>query len=430
MIMHILSMKGKTKKKSIQAIEDAPFLYIPLAEYLGCAPTPVVNVGDKIKKYQLIGEVKDKFATKVHAPVSGVILETKDYPFADGSSVKTIVIQNDYKDEEVNDISHKDYNQCSPEELIERIKDAGIVGQGGAQFPTAIKYSVGEHKIHTFIVNGAECEPYLTSDYSLMAERTEELFKGIDIIKKILNADNVIIGIEHQNRELLKVFAPYLQQEEHKGYKAILLPDQYPQGGELQLIKSATGIELPRSKRPAEAGIIVSNIGTIYSVYQAVVNHKPVISRIITISGERSTNYGNYEVKIGTPIRHITKSLGIETSGNTIIQGGPMMGKAIQDLSIPVTKGASGILFLKKEEVKRSNCISCGYCVDVCPMRLMPMKFEENYRKKKYFNLEKYSISSCIECAACEYICPSNVPLIESIKEGKVKLKELANAIR
>ena len=198
----------------------------------------------------------------------------------------------------------------------------------------------------------------------------------------------------------------------------------------MQLIKSITGIEMPRNQRPRDVGVIVNNVGTIHAVYEAVVNRKPVISRIITISGEKSEYCGNLEVKIGTPIGHILKLLGLTTNNKTVVLGGPMMGKAITDWSIPITKGSGGVLFLKKEKFKRSNCISCGYCVDVCPMHLMPMKFEEYFRRGKYFNLEKYSISSCIECAACEYICPSNVPLIESIKEGKIKLKQLADAIQ
>lgn len=422
-------MKGKTKKKKIQLIEDAPFLYVPIAQYLGETPIPVVNPGDLVKKHQQIAISKKGLSANVHSPVSGQVLEIKDIEFPDGTSVSCIVIQNDYKEtkeERVNTNSE----ELTAEQLLSIIRMDGIVGEGGAQFPTAVKYTLDGHKINTFIVNGTECEPYLTSDYALMAERTEDLFEGIVIINKILNAENIVISIEEQNKELQKIFAPYLEQPKYKNIRIAVLPNQYPQGGELQLIRSVTNIELSRFQRPREAGIIVSNVGTIAAIYQAVVNRNPLISRIITISGEKANQYGNYEVKIGTPVEHIIKSIGLNSTNIRIVLGGPMMGKAINDPSVPITKGSSGLLFLKKEAIKRSNCISCGYCVDVCPMHLMPMKFEENYRKGKYFNLEKYSISSCIECAACEYICPSNVPLIESIKEGKFKLKELANAIQ
>jgi len=422
-------MKGKTKKRRIQPIEDAPFLYVPIAQYLGETPIPVVKPGDIVKKYQQIAVSEKGLSSNVHAPVSGQVLEIKDVEFPDGTSAPCIVIRNDFQ-ETIENQPYFDTQNLSAEQLLNIIRTDGIVGEGGAQFPTAVKYTLDGHKINTFIVNGTECEPYLTSDYALMAERTQKLFEGIGFVNRILNAENIVISIEEQNKELHKVFTPYLQQPEYQNIRIAILPNQYPQGGELQLIKSVTGIELSRFQRPREAGIIVSNVGTLHAIYEAVKNRRPLVSRIITISGEEATHYGNYEVKIGTPIEHIVKTLGLESTNIRVVLGGPMMGKAVNDPSVPITKGSAGILFLKKEAIKRNNCISCGYCVDVCPMHLMPMKFEENYRKGKYFNLEKYSISSCIECAACEYICPSNVPLIESIKEGKSKLKELANAIR
>lgn len=428
-MMHIFSMKGKTKKKSIRTIEDAPFLYVPISQYLGEMPVPVVKAGDKVMKYQQIAVSEKGLSSNVHAPVSGQVLEIKDIEFPDGTSTPCIVIQNDFQ-ETTEKRPYFNTDGLNPEQLLNIIRTDGIVGEGGAQFPTAVKYTLDGHKIDTFIVNGTECEPYLTSDYAVMAERTQELFEGIGFINRILNTDNIVISIEEQNKELRKAFAPYLQQPEYQNVHVAILPNEYPQGGELQLIKSVTGKELSRFQRPREAGIIVSNVGTVHAIYETIKNRRPLISRIITISGEEATHYGNYEVKIGTPVEHITKSLGLDSGNIRIVLGGPMMGKAVNDPSVPITKGSSGILYLKKEAVKRSNCISCGYCVDVCPMHLMPMKFEENYRKGRYFNLEKYSISSCIECAACEYICPSNVPLIESIKEGKLKLKELANAIQ
>lgn len=428
-MMHIFSMKGKTKKKRIQVINDAPFLYVPIAQYLGETPTPVVKPGDRVTKHQQIAISEKGLSANVHAPVSGQILEIKDIEFPDGTSVACIVIQNDFK-ETTEERPYFNTEELSAEQLLNIIRTDGIVGEGGAQFPTSVKYTLDGHKINTFIVNGTECEPYLTSDYALMSERVQELFEGIGFVNRILKAENIVISIEEQNKELEKVFAPFLQHKQYQNIRIAVLPNQYPQGGELQLIKSVTGIELPRYQRPREAGIIVSNVGTVYAIYEAVKNRKPLISRIITISGEEATHYGNYEVKIGTSVEHILKSIGLDSNNIRVVLGGPMMGKAINDPSVPITKGSAGVLLLKKEAIKRSNCISCGYCVDVCPMHLMPMKFEENYRKGKYFNLEKYSISSCIECAACEYICPSNVPLIESIKEGKLKLKEQANAIR
>lgn len=427
--MHIFSLKEDTKKEKIQPLVDAPILYLSLTKYLDSAPKPVVNIGDKVRKYQLIGLSSSEFSSNIHSSVSGVVLDIKEHPQADGTMVNTIIVENDFQETEIDIPTNIEYTQYSPEQLLQIIQDAGVVGQGGAQFPTASKYTLEGKKINTFIINGTECEPYLTADYALMSERAEELFRSINLINKILEAENIVISIEEQNKELLNIFNPLIEQKEYEKFRVVILPNQYPQGGELQLIKSVTGIEIPRNKRPRDWGVIVSNVGTIYAIYQAIVLQKPVVNRIVTISGEKSSNYGNYEIKIGTPIGHIINQLGLNTNNKSVVLGGPMMGKAITDWTIPITKGAAGILFLKKEKIKRNSCISCGYCVEVCPMHLMPMKFEENFRRGKYFNLEKYSISSCIECAACEYICPSNVPLIESIKEGKIKLKQLVNAI-
>lgn len=427
-MMHIFSMKGKTKKMRIELIADPDILYVPLLQHIGKPAEPVVKRGERIKKFQLIGKATIGLSANIHAPVSGTVLELKDHPNADGVMIPTIVIENDFENNEL-ERPTVDYKTLTDDEINDIIEWSGIVGEGGAQFPTAFKYRVQNHKINTFIINGTECEPYLSADYALMSERTARIFEGINIVNRVLKADNVIISIEEQNKDLLPIFQRYTDREEYSHIKIKILPNQYPQGGELQLIKSISGIEIPREKRPFEYGFIVSNVGTISAVYQAINSHIPLISRIITISGEASDNQGNFEVKIGTPISHILRSKNLTTDDKSIILGGPMMGKAVSDFSVPITKGSSGVLFFKKIEINRSNCIKCGYCVDVCPMHLMPLKFEENYRRNKFFALEKYNISSCIECAACEYICPSNVPLIESIKDGKLKLKQLANAI-
>lgn len=429
-MMHIFSMKGKTKGTKIQHISDAPLLHIPLQNYSNCIFEPQVKAGEVVKKYQLIGKTIYGFYTCIHSPVSGVVQDIRESLQSDGSLLPIIIIKNDFLETEVELPPAKDYKQYTSDELLSIIEHSGIVGEGGAQFPTASKYKPDGKKINTFIINGTECEPYLTADYALMAERTEEFFKGINIVNKILEAEDIVISIEEQNKELQDVFAPLLKRSEYSKFRVAVLSNNYPQGSELQLIKSITGIELPRNRRPREAGVIVSNVGTLHAVYQAVVNQKPVISRILTVSGEKAVNYGNFEIKVGTPVGHIVNTLGLPISNNTLIIGGPMMGKSVTDWNVPATKGTAGILLLEKENIKRNNCISCGYCVEVCPMKLMPMKFEEYYRKGKYLSLERFSISSCIECAACEYICPSNVPLIESIKEGKNKLKQLTDAIK
>jgi len=421
------SMKNRTKPAGIVSLPDAPVFYVPLTRYFGSDPRPLVSVGENVLKYQLIGKDFGSFSLKTHSPVSGEVCAIQEYILADHSRATVIQIKNDFRETEVN-LPRTDHETLSPEELLEWIDDAGVAGQGGAQFPAAVKYRAGGAKIHTFIINGAECEPYLTADYALMAERTEKLFRGIYIVNRILRAENIIIAIERQNAELREVFAPFLQKEAYAGYRVDILPDAYPQGSELQLIRSVTGTELPRRLRPSEAGIIVSNVGTVCSICEAVVHQRPVISRIVTVSGEGAWRGGNFEVKIGTPVSHLLETLDIPLDGKTLVLGGPMMGRPVMDLTMPITKGSGGLLVLPEKTVRRENCISCGYCAEACPMRLMPMQYEALHRKGKYAAMLKYGLESCIECASCEYVCPSNVPLMESIRTGKNRLWETSDA--
>lgn len=426
-MMHIFSMKGKTKKLEIEKLKAPPVLYIPLSQHIGAPAQPIVKVGETVKKYQLIGQASSVLSANIHSPVSGTVLDIANYTLADGTSVPSIIIENDGKNEEIA-LTPID-SASSEKQIIEAIRNAGIVGEGGAQFPTDMKYDLGESQINTFIINGTECEPFLTADYALMAQHAEQLLEGISIVNRILKAKDVVITIEKQNKELIRILEPLLNKDNNKNIRLVVLPNEYPQGGELQLIKSVTGVELLRNKRPKDIGVIVNNVGTIYAIYQAVVEGRPVVSRIITVSGDKSQKFGNYEVLIGTPVSFILNTLDISTNNKRLVLGGPMMGKGVTNPDAPILKGSSGVLLLHEDKKRQHNCISCGYCVDVCPMHLMPMKFEEIYREGRFFKLEKYHIGNCIECGACEYICPSNVPLIESIKQGKIRLKELANAI-
>lgn len=424
-MMHIFSMKGKTKTNKIQVFPASKVLYLPLLQHIGQPAEPVVKVGQKVLKYELLAKAVGSVSANIHSPVSGVVSDITKYPLANGHLVDTIVIENDFREEEESRLS-TDYKLMNAEDILGRIKDAGIVGEGGAQYPTHIKYKIKEHKIDTFIINGTECEPYLTADYALMNEYTEELLKGIVIVNKVLNANRMVITLEKQNSELLNVFSAYLKKEEFKNIEIQLLPDEYPQGGELQVIKLVTGKELARGVLPRNVGVIVSNVGTVYAIYKAVAENKPLIERIITISGEKAINPGNYTIKTGTPVKHILETVNGERSlkDDVVVLGGPMMGVNINDSLVPVTKGSSGVLFLERQLVKRENCILCGYCADVCPMRLMPFKFASLYEAGEIRKLGKYNLLSCIECAACEYACPSNVALIDSIKKGKVEFNK------
>lgn len=426
--MKIESMKHVTKKIGLTTMKDPEFFYVPLSQHIGQVAKETVKVGDYVHRYEKIGEVSGKVSSMVHSPVSGKVTEIIEKPAANGKKVKTVVIKNDFKYKEIETEKRRieEVGTFRRDEILEIIKEAGIVGEGGAQFPTHVKYDIGYKKIDTFIVNGAECEPYLTADYTIMSNYVEELLGGIKIAEKLLRPREVVIGIEEENIDIAEHIEVIIKQSRLFNVKIQVLPTAYPQGSELQLIRSVTGKEIKKSEIPGNHGIIVSNVGTVKSMYDAFTEGKPLVERVVTVSGEKVKTKGNYLLKVGTPLSHIIEQLNPEDNAK-IVFGGPMMGEEVTETSTPVVKGTSGILFLSKDidSVKRENCISCGYCVDVCPMGLMPMKFAESYRKEQYEKLVTvYHLDNCIECGACEYVCPSRVPLIKSIKEGKEKLRE------
>ncbi len=426
--MKIGSMKHVTKKTGLTTMKDPEFFYVPLSQHIGQMAKETVKVGDYVHRYEKIGEVSGKVSSMVHSPVSGKVTEIIEKLAANGKKVKTVVIKNDFKYKEIETEKRRieEVGTFRRDEILEIIKEAGIVGEGGAQFPTHVKYDIGYKKIDTFIVNGAECEPYLTADYTIMSNYVEELLGGIKIAEKLLRPREVVIGIEEENIDIAEHIEVIIKQSRLFNVKVQVLPTAYPQGSELQLIRSVTGKEIKKSEIPGNHGIIVSNVGTVKSMYDAFTEGKPLVERVVTVSGEKVKTKGNYLLKVGTPLSHIIEQLNPEDNAK-IVFGGPMMGEEVTETSTPVVKGTSGILFLSKDidSVKRENCISCGYCVDVCPMGLMPMKFAESYRKEQYEKLVTvYHLDNCIECGACEYVCPSRVPLIKSIKEGKEKLRE------
>ena len=422
-IMKIESMKHMTKVLEIEKLQDSKIFYISLSQHIGQISKEIVKVGDFVKRYEKIGEMQGNISSPIHSPVSGQVIDIKEMILTNKKMARTVVIKNDFKDEEIETEKREisELENYKKEEILEIIKNSGIVGEGGAQFPTYVKYDIKNKKVKTFIINGAECEPYLTSDYSVMKNFANDLIKGIKIVKYLINPKNIVIGIEDENFELKQILKKAILEEKMK-IKIKILPTSYPQGSELQLIAKITGKKIKKGELPINKGVVVSNVSTIKSIYDAFTNGIPLVERIMTISGENLSKIGNYIIKIGTPLEHIIKTL--EPNENSkIIFGGPMMGQEIFDNSTATIKGTSGILFLKNEgEIERNNCISCGYCVEVCPMNLMPLEFAEFYEKNEYKMMAKANIMSCIECGACEYACPSRVPLIESIKNGKENL--------
>lgn len=420
-MIQFAATKIVTKTRKIEALADSPFLYMPLSSYHDHFARPIVAAGDRVLKHQLIAKADDPFSAHIHAPVSGHVVGVQKFSDSNGGMAPMLILQNDFEGVCI-DFPEVSSSDPQPEMIVPLLAEAGVIGEGGAQFPTAVKYRSARQPVNALIINGVECEPYLTADYALMRERTAALFEGIRLINTLLLAKKVVIVIEAHNRELEAVFAPYLTQERYAGYRVHVVTQGYPQGSERQVVHAVTGREMAPPLHPSAEGFIVSNVGTVVAAYRALVARLPVVNRIVTISGEVVKQAGNYEVPIGTPVGHLLNQLDISPHHHTILLGGPMMGRHVTDWASPVTKGSGGILIFPREPVKRENCISCGKCIEACPMRLMPLKYDQGWRRNDPVMLKKYQITLCLECGACEYVCPSNVPLMASIKAGKARM--------
>ena len=423
----IEDMKIVTKNMSLKKISESEIFFVPLLQHKGERAFEIVRVGQEVRKYEKIAQGYGNISANIHSPVSGKVIRIMKNFLPDGSKVRTIIIENNFKEERVKLVKRnmRELQMAESEEILKIIEEAGIVGLGGAGFPTASKYDIKLEKIDTFIINGMESEPYLTADYLLMKNYAKEICRGIKVAEKVLRPRHMVIAISEKNKELVSVFER-MAREVNIDLQIKILSADYPQGSEILLIDKITGKKIQKGKLTIEKGVIVSNVGTIKAIYDAFFNGKPLIERIITISGEEVPNAGNYKIRIGTPLVHIVDSLNI-TKTDKIIFGGPMMGNKVKEPSTPIVKGTSGVIFLNEEKIESKNCISCGKCVEVCPMNLIPFDFSKYYEKGRYVKMLNANIFNCIECGACEYVCPSRVPLIESIKNGKEILVELIN---
>lgn len=423
----IEDMKIVTKNMSLKKISESEIFFVPLLQHKGERAFEIVRVGQEVRKYEKIAQGYGNISANIHSPVSGKVIRIMKNFLPDGSKVRTIIIENNFKEERVKLVKRdvRKLRMTTSEEILKIIEEAGIVGLGGAGFPTASKYDIKLEKIDTFIINGMESEPYLTADYLLMKNYAKEICRGIKVAEKVLRPRHMVIAISEKNKELVSVFER-MAREVNIDLQIKILSADYPQGSEILLIDKITGKKIQKGKLTIEKGVIVSNVGTIKAIYDAFFNGKPLIERIVTISGEEVPNAGNYKIRIGTPLVHIVDSLNI-TKTDKIIFGGPMMGNKVKEPSTPIIKGTSGVIFLNEEKIESKNCISCGKCVEVCPMNLIPFDFSKYYEKGRYVKMLNANIFNCIECGACEYVCPSRVPLIESIKNGKEILVELIN---
>jgi electron transport complex protein RnfC len=399
--------------------------YIPVGQHIGAPATPIVAKGDKIKVGQLIAKASGFVSANIHSSVSGTVIGIENMVDVSGYPRPTIAIavEGDEWDESIDRTTTLVEDiQLSSREIIKRVADMGIVGMGGAAFPTHIKLMVPDgKKVDVLIINGAECEPYLTADDRLMVEHGREILVGVKLLMKALNVDRAIIGIENNKPEAignLSMLCKY-----HSGISVLPLKVKYPQGGEKQLVKAAINREIPSGGLPFDVGAVVQNVATAFAIYEAVQKKKPLIDRVVTVTGEPISRPSNFLVRIGTPIGQLLEAAGGLVEGDVkVISGGPMMGKALPTVMSPVTKGTSGVLVIKEGMAMRpavSECIRCAKCVSVCPMGLEPFLLNKLSVRNMYPELEGNRVTDCIECGSCAYTCPAGIPLLDYIRYGK-----------
>ncbi|MDP3312142.1 electron transport complex subunit RsxC [Lutibacter sp.] len=420
-----------TSTSSIKRLTVPKTVYVPIAQHIGIPSEIIVAVKDKVTIGQVIAKSGGYVSSNIHSPVAGVVTKLDKFIDTSGYKKQCIVIRTDEKDP--SNFNEQEYLlktsiELSPKEILQRITDFGIVGLGGATFPSHVKLNVREGTtLDCLLINGVECEPYLTADHRLMLEKSEEIIVGIKIVMRALNISKAIIGIENNKKDAIDLFKNLTKNE--STIQVGTLQVKYPQGGEKQLVKALLNRDVPINGLPLDVGVIVHNVGTIFAIYEAIQHNKPLTERVVTVTGKNLKNASNFWVKIGTPINNLIDAVGGLPEGTRkIVNGGPMMGKAIKNTDVPVTKGTSGILVISENEASRGkseNCIRCGECVFVCPMGLEPYLLMNLVEKNFIDRASSEDINTCIECGSCSYVCPSHRPLLDFIRFGKNSEKKL-----
>ncbi len=421
--VHPREQKEGTKDRAISDVRIPLRVVIPMIQHTGAPCRPVVKIGDTVKKGQIVGRVAQFITSPVHASISGTVREIKEAPHPTAGKSVSVVIDSDGKDEWDTSLrGRKDAAGLTKEEITDIIKESGIVGLGGAAFPAHVKLKPPK-KIDTVILNGAECEPYLTCDDRLMIERPAGVIKGLLLIMKALDVNKAVIAIESNKPNAVESIRGALKNPD---IRLEVLPTKYPQGSEKQLIEAVLKKRVPPKGLPLDIGCVVHNTGTAVAIYEAVCEGRPLIERIVTLAGDCIKEPSNLKVRIGTSIKDLLDECGGAVKEiSKLIVGGPMMGIAQPTMDTPVIKGTTGVLFLSEDEARffdETTCIKCGRCVDACPMNLLPSVYAKLVKKEKWEKLDDYNIDDCIECGACSYLCPGRIPLVQYVKTGKREL--------
>ncbi len=421
--------KKTTENLSIISLPLPKRVIIPVIQHVGEPAIPVVKKGDKVKAGQLIAKADSFMSSNIHSSINGTVREIGRFPHPTLKESRAVLIESDDTTlfpGKIQVLTESEAESLSAVGILKKIEEAGIVGLGGATFPTHVKLRTHNgRKIKTYIVNGAECEPFITCDYRLMIEKAREIILGLKLAMRVTGAQRALVAIEKNKRQAIEIFKKLLKNDD--GVDVVSLNTRYPQGAEKQLIKTLLNKEVPCGKVPRDLGIVVNNIATLFAIYEAIYKGRPFYEEVITVSGGGIMRPANLRVRIGVSLRKILEFCGVRNASKIkVIVGGPMMGYAQSTLDAPVIKGSSCVLVFINEEVQvfeYNACIKCAKCADVCPMRLLPMKIAQLVKREKISELDKFNIEECIECGSCAYVCPASIPLVELIKLGKIKMK-------
>ena len=431
--IHPKENKWYAENQSVQVFPEPDVLVVPMSQHIGAPCKPLVKKGDKVTMGQKIGD-NQGLCVPVHAPVSGTVKAVENKPHTNGTTVMSVVIQNDHLDTLCPDIQPRtqaEVDALTRDELMNIIREAGIVGMGGATFPTHVKLSSGLGKVDTIIVNVSECEPYIVADDRLCQEYPEQMLSGLRIIMKILGLNSAHVAMEDNKPAAAKALKFAIDPK--TGIVLDILPAKYPQGAEKQLIKAVTGREVPSGGLPAAVGCAVFNAATCKAIHDAVYEGMPLIRRIVTVSGDILMEPKNLMVPIGTSFNDLLEAAGHRENPYKVLSGGPMMGAAQYDLSVPVIKGTNAVTVLgdaNRYAVEDSQCIRCGKCIAACPMKLMPVIMYKAIQSGNVDTMKSVHMMDCIECGCCAYTCPGCVPLVLAFRAGKHMIRDAAAAAK